>query len=298
MAPTKYELVINLRTAKAPADMSPSKKGDRKEHVNDLFLGTAEYYERYRVPYPQEVFDWIVSEYKLDGHGRLLDGGCGTGEMTLPLSRWFDEVIAIDPDQQMLQIGECAARDSGITNVRFLKMRAEDVSNEVAPLRLATFGASFHWTDRVLVANRLYELIEPGGGLVVLAPSSIWRGPESWKQVVGRTIKDWLGEERRAGSGMFKTAPLHQECLAQTPFADVKVIDVHKMHVWTADCLVGYLYSTSFASRAVLGDLQEPFELDLRNRLAGLSTENQFSEEMSSPSSLHVSDRRIQFQMA
>jgi ubiquinone/menaquinone biosynthesis C-methylase UbiE len=167
--------------------MSPSKKGDREEHVNDLFLGTAEYYERYRVPYPQEVFDWIVNEYKLDGHGRLLDGGCGTGEVTLPLSRWFDEVIAIDPDQQMLQIGECAARDSGITNARFLKMSAEDVSNEVAPLRLATFGASFHWTDRVLVANRLYELLEPCGGLVVLAPSSIWRGPESWKQVVSKT---------------------------------------------------------------------------------------------------------------
>ena len=39
------------------------------EQVSDFFLGAAEYYERYRVPYPQEAFDWIVNEYRLDGRG-------------------------------------------------------------------------------------------------------------------------------------------------------------------------------------------------------------------------------------
>jgi hypothetical protein len=52
----------------------------------------------------------------------------------------------------------------------------------------------------------------------------------------------------------------------------------HKMHVWNADSLVGYLYSTSFASRAVLGDLQEPFEMDLRTRLARYSADDEFPE--------------------
>src|SRR4051794_13788817 len=106
------------------------------EPATDFFLGAAEYYERYRVPYPQEVFDWIVNEYRLDGCGRLLDAGCGTGQVALPLSRWFEEVIAIDPDQEMLQIGERAARDNGIANVSFLNLKAEDLLSEVAPLRL------------------------------------------------------------------------------------------------------------------------------------------------------------------
>ena len=70
---------------------------DPMEQANDLFRGAAQYYERYRVPYPQEVFDWIINEYRLDGRGRLLDGGCGTGQVALPLSRWFGEVVAIDP---------------------------------------------------------------------------------------------------------------------------------------------------------------------------------------------------------
>jgi SAM-dependent methyltransferase len=253
---------------------------DPMEQANDLFLGAAQYYERYRVPYPQEVFDWIINEYRLDGRGRLLDGGCGTGQVALPLSRWFGEVIAIDPDQEMLQIGEQAARDNGITNVSFLSLRTEDLPSAVAPLRLATFGASFHWMDRALVANRLHKLMEPAGGLVALSPSSFWRGQEPWQQVIIRTIKDWLGEERRAGTGVFKAAPLHQECLAQTPFADIKVTEFHKTHVWSADSIVGYLYSTSFASRAVLGNLREPFEDDLRERLSRLSAADQFAEEI------------------
>jgi hypothetical protein len=188
--------------------------------------------------------------------------------------------FAIDPYQEMLHIGQRAARKNGIANVRFLNLRTEDLPSAMPPLRLATFGASFHWMDRVLVANRLHKLIEPAGGLVALSPSSFWRGREPWQQVVIRTIRDWLGDERRAGSGVFEAAPLHQQCLAQTPFADIKVFEIHKTHVWTADRIIGYLYSTSFASRAVLGSLREPFENDLRKRLSHLSAEDQFAAEI------------------
>jgi ubiquinone/menaquinone biosynthesis C-methylase UbiE len=171
--------------------------------TKSLFDGTAGYYECYRVPYPRQVFDWIADEYALDGHGRLLDGGCGTGQVALPLSSWFDEVIAVDPDQEMLRACEGAARERGITNISFLNLKAEDVPDTVAPLRLATFGASFHWTDRVHVANRLHRLMEPAGGLVAISPSSFWRGREGWQRAVVETIKHWLGPERRAGAGLF-----------------------------------------------------------------------------------------------
>ncbi len=44
------------------AHMNLPKKDDCAEPANDLFLGTAEYYERHRVPYRQEAFDWIVDD--------------------------------------------------------------------------------------------------------------------------------------------------------------------------------------------------------------------------------------------
>lgn len=262
----------------------PSSEGTLAERSAqppaDLFLGTAEYYHRYRAPYAEAVFDWIVGEYHLDGFGRLIDCGCGTGQVVLPLSRWFSEIVAIDPEQEMLDVAQQAARKMGLTNIRFCRMRAEDIPAGMAPLRMATFGASFHWTDRVLVGNRLYEMLEPGGGLVILAPSSVWRGDEQWKKVVHQTIRDWLGEERRAGSGTFAPGPTHEQCLAQTPFSDIKRVDIYQDYIWSADTLVGLLYSTSFASRAVLGSQAPGFERDLRNRLAALSPLDVFPEQI------------------
>ena len=47
----------------------------------DLFAGTAWHYARYRPGYPQAFFDDLARQFRLDGTGRLLDLGCGTGQL-------------------------------------------------------------------------------------------------------------------------------------------------------------------------------------------------------------------------
>jgi hypothetical protein len=115
---------------------------------------------------------------------------------------------------------------------------------------------------------------------VILAPSSLWSGPQPWKATVLGTIRIWLGEDRRAGSGYYRVGPLHQECLKQTPFCVLTETTILQHHVWTLDSLTGYLRSTSFASRPVLGEQAERFERDLRVRLTKLSPRGYFPEEI------------------
>ena len=74
--------------------------------------------------------------------------------------------------------------------------------------------------------------------------------------------------------------PYRSKCPAQTRFTDIKSVDIRKPYIWTADSIVGYLSSTSFASRAVLGKSWPAFETDLRARLARLSSEDRFAEEI------------------
>jgi trans-aconitate methyltransferase len=197
------------------------------------------------------------------------------------LARWFSHIIAIDPDDAMLATARLTAAENRIEAITFLHSRAEDVPDTVAPLRMATFGASFHWTDRIMVAQRLDQLIEPGGAIVILSPASFWTGrARGWKTIVTDTIKHWLGEERRAGPGTYGQRPLHQECLKETPFCALTEATFLQPQVWTTDSIVGYLFSTSFASRAVLGEKAERFERDLRVRLSDLSPEGRSEDEI------------------
>jgi SAM-dependent methyltransferase len=244
----------------------------------DLFKGTAAYYAVYRRPYPPPVVDHVVRRCRLDGHGRLLDAGCGTGQVFQVFEPWFGNVVAIDRDPEMVEFARRTVADLGLTNVTVRQTAMEDIEDAVAPLRMTIFGASFHWTDRQHVGDRIYDLTEPGGHLVVLAPNDISRETTSWEKLVREALVRHLGPERRAGTGTFCQGERHQQALARTRFKRIEQRDISVVESWSTDQIIGLLYSTSFASKAVLGDRADDFERDLRQSLAQLSPGNQFEK--------------------
>jgi hypothetical protein len=65
-----------------------------------LFTGTAWYYARYRPGYPEAFFADLVARFHLDGTGRLLDMGCGTGQLTIPLAQHVAAAIGMVLDDR------------------------------------------------------------------------------------------------------------------------------------------------------------------------------------------------------
>lgn len=51
-----------------------------------LFTGTASYYARYRPGYPPDMFTTLEHRLGLDGTQRVLDLGCGTGQIAVGLA--------------------------------------------------------------------------------------------------------------------------------------------------------------------------------------------------------------------
>jgi ubiquinone/menaquinone biosynthesis C-methylase UbiE len=81
-----------------------------------LFEGTAWHYARYRPGYPQPFFDDLVERFGLDGTGRLLDLGCGTGQLAIPLAAHVAEAVGMDPEPEMLVEAARCAQAAGVTN--------------------------------------------------------------------------------------------------------------------------------------------------------------------------------------
>jgi SAM-dependent methyltransferase len=214
-----------------------------------LFGGTARYYAQYRPGYPQELLDGLAAAAGLDGTGRLLDLGAGTGHLAVPLARYVEEVVAVDPEAEML-----AELPPGI---RTVQARAEDVDESWGEFRLVTIGRAFHWMDGPLVLDRLARITRQ----VALVGDTI--GESEAMSTVLEVSRELLGER----PAMKQPTVRYKQSLAVSPFSDVIELSVEVERTWTVEQLIGLAYSTSFASPQRVGDRRDEFERALRARL-------------------------------
>lgn len=244
-----------------------------------IFVGAARYYGRYRPAYPKQLIRDLADHAAVD-NGSMVDWGCGTGEVSIPLAPFFANISALDVDPEMIAIGREKAAEAKIKNIHWVVGPAEDFELADKSQNLIVAGSSFHWMDRELLARRAFRaLVDDGAIVIVGGGSAVWDLKCAWHEVAVETIKGWLGEQRRAGSGAFSVTRRHEEFLEAAGFG---LTSQHYCaeHIWTADSIVGYLYSTSFANPVVLGDRREQFEADLRSRLAEISSEDVFPERL------------------
>ena len=249
---------------------------DRVEHIKpdfppDAFAGTASYYARYRAPYPKRLLKDLLDRAKVTGNGRLLDMACGPGRVALDIASSFREVLAIDLEPEMIEVGRSEAALRGTTNITWKLGRAEDKEAPSASFEMITIGAAFHRLDQQRVAIRALQWLRPGCCLATLGSDTVISGKEPWKHIVLDTIGRWrsrrfprdVGSPQRPGSG-----PEHNErVLKEAGFEEVASFPFVETHEWTIKAIVGYLYSTSVCSKLILGGDAEGFESDLEAAL-------------------------------
>jgi ubiquinone/menaquinone biosynthesis C-methylase UbiE len=264
---------VPLTHLKRGAAMTPRKYGD------SLFEGTAHYYAQFRPGYPHSLVEFLREKADLSSTDRVLDLGTGTGQVVLALAPYVASMVAMDPDAEMLAEARRRAADAGITNVEWRQGSSEDLPGQLGHFRLITIGSAYHWMDREETARRLYEMLEKNGVLVILG--NRLAAEKEWHKERAKTVEKWLGTERRAGESTYEhPTVLHEEVVAQSaPFNVEKYKFGTYEQTLPLDAVVGYLYSTSFASRRLLGGHLDEFERDLRSSLLHLVPDGQFSED-------------------
>jgi SAM-dependent methyltransferase len=252
-----------------------------------IYRGSAAYYACGRPPYSRALASTLAAEVGLDGTGRLLDVGCGPGTISIELAHDFEEVIGLDPDEDMLAAAADRAAVAGIDNIRWMQALAEDIPTlDLGRFRLVTFGQSFHWTDRERVAEAVFEILEPGGALALIVhayecrPQPAGPGyPPIPHDALRTLIERYLGPRRRAGQGYASQhADRHEDALARTRFGKPRSIfcagraDI----IQDINGVVANYLSTSFAAPHLFGERLDAFTADVRAELAGRSPSGLF----------------------
>jgi SAM-dependent methyltransferase len=256
-----------------------------------LFTGTASSYADFRPPYPRELLDLLVAS--APGHDRLVDLGCGTGELARPLARAFAEVVAVDSEPDMVALGAARAAEEGTSNITWLVGKAEATHLAPESADLITVGSAFHWMDRELVLRQAQTGLVRLGSFAVAGSNSTWTGKEPWQQLIVSVMEKFIGPKRRAGDGEFRRpAERHEVVMARSGFSDVVQHEFLIPHTWTLNGILGYLKSTSFASRAVLGDRADEFDRLLADELLAFNPDGTYSEKLPFYALIAHPDRR------
>jgi SAM-dependent methyltransferase len=147
---------------------------------------------------PRDSLDWLraraerspfarLLDRSVAGDARILEMGCGTGQMSLYLARADRLVIGADLTRASLALGAAAARRFGVSGVRFVE------TDLAAPgLREGAFdlvycsGVLHHTPDPRASFRRLVRLARPGGMIVLGLYNAYARLPLRLRRAVGR----------------------------------------------------------------------------------------------------------------
>ena len=233
-----------------------------------LFGGSAPYYARGRLPYPETLADAIRDALSLDGRGRLLDVGCGPGSLTRLLAPLVAEAVGIDADPGMVREAERSAPG----NARFLRLRAEELPAGLGSFRVIAAAQSFHWLESG-VAGVLHELLEPGGAFVHVGATTHEGDGNVPRAEIAELVREYLGPVRRAGAGVLPdgTRSDERELLESHGFSNRRELDVPRGEIFerSEDDVVASVFSLSSAAPHLFGDRLAAFEQDLRAVLRG-----------------------------
>ncbi len=242
------------------------------------FRSTAAYYTRYRVPYPDELITRVAERSGLQTGERLLDLGCGPGQLGIAFTRITGaKVTGIDPEPEMLEAARADANAAGVA-VDFIQGSSYDLGPSLAPLKMTVMGRSFHWMDRPATLKALDALTVDDGCVVLFGDRHIASTPD-WHAAVNALSETFAPErnadrERRKGPDWVA----HETVLLQSPFSKLERIGIVKERQLSADDIIGRAFSTSVTSPETLGEMAQAFESELRDALARLSPEGRFAE--------------------
>ena len=209
----------------------------RREAPPDAFGRTAREYELGRPLWPEELLERVIGEVGLGRDAAVLDLGAGTGKLTRSLVPRFSRVVAVEPDEAMLEVLAEVVPEA----------EARSGSGESIPLGDgevdAVFTAeAFHWFASDESVAEIVRVLRPRGALVILWNIGLeydYMGEEAdalIEEMHERGGKPGIG---RVLSGAWR------DPIGRAPFDQLRETDVERDIVATRDEWIANMLSVS-----------------------------------------------------
>jgi SAM-dependent methyltransferase len=133
---------------------------EQGQRLSSSFGAAATEYAEHRPDYAEEAVRWALSPAP---GPRVLDLGAGTGKLTAALVAAGADVVAVEPDPEML-----AELRRGLPDVPALSGSAEVIPLPDASVDAVVAGHALHWFDMAVAGPEIARVLAPGGVLAGL----------------------------------------------------------------------------------------------------------------------------------
>jgi ubiquinone/menaquinone biosynthesis C-methylase UbiE len=135
----------------------------RRQYV---FNDVATLYDEVRPGYPPAIVDAAVTQAGLPSGGRILEIGCGTGQITVPFAARGYSILGLEPGEAMATLAARKCRD-------YPQVTVVTSSFETWPAGGATFdmvlsAMAFHWIAPDVGCAKAASVLKPGGAIALV----------------------------------------------------------------------------------------------------------------------------------
>ncbi len=131
---------------------------------SEMFNQAADYYDRYRPSYPEDIIDIIIKETKIQKGSRLLEIGAGSGKATeLFTGRGFD-ILCIEPGNELVNIGNKRFEGNAI---RFETARFEEYNLPFQSYNVIFSAQAFRWIPQPIGYEKCAYALKADGFLAL-----------------------------------------------------------------------------------------------------------------------------------
>ena len=151
---------------------------DRNKLVK-VFDDNALLYHKYRPRYPKELIEDLIDLSQIQPADRLLEIGCGTGQITQDFVKRGYDVIAIEKGAALARIAAQNIEPFGtgtIINSTFEEWQSEDT------FKLMLSAQAFHWIDKEMGITKVLNRLEQGASIGLIWNMDQSQETEFWKE--------------------------------------------------------------------------------------------------------------------
>ena len=221
----------------------------------------------HRPSYASQIYQCLGEQ--AHAKGRLLDLGCGEGKIARTMSDVFQQVVAVDPSANMIELGK-SLKNGRAPNLVWVESTAEDAPIE-GLFDMVTFASSIHWMDPKALFAKLRPHLQPNYWIAIVDGDAAYAPP--WEKGFKAFLERWVPIASGRSFGSREWINLRDRHL--DALDDIQLFDFISDPIQqTVEGFVLCQHSRNTFTLANLGDRVSEFRRELKETVDPYSDDN------------------------